>query len=85
MNRLMLVLTPEQSAQIEPFMAPGVCWLGRIRREGYDANLGNAEAAGRLVLEAGCVRESVIPKLREVILASNAPPKARRRKAQTEQ
>jgi len=70
-NRLVLTLTDEQAEQVQPFMAPGVVWLGRIQREGFDAALGNGETCGRWVLECGSVAESALPALRLAIQRAN--------------
>lgn len=60
-----LILTPEQTAQIEPHLIPDRALLGRVTREQYDPQ--QPVTAGRLIMELGAVRESALPALRLAI------------------
>jgi len=72
-----LILTSEQSAQIEPHLRPGWTLLGKLEREPFDGT--NAATSGRLRLELGSVPTDRLPALREAIRQAATP--APRRKA----
>ena len=74
-----LILTTEQSAQIEPHMRHGWTLLAKVEREMFDGT--NTATAGQLRLEVGAVPTSSLPALREAIRTATAPAPKPKRKA----
>jgi hypothetical protein len=74
-----LILTAEQSTQVEPLIRHGFTLIGKLDREMFDGT--NAPTSGTLTLELGSVPTSALPALREAITKATAPAPVPRRKA----